>query len=392
MVASSYNKLESDPPTKPSLPWRFSSSLIMGVTGAISRFFYYGLNNVETIGLEGFKATLDRRKNPEERERGLITVSNHVSVLDDPLIWGVLPLKYGFNPFNHRWSLGSYDICFENKVLSAFFTLGQVLPTHRGAYSENGGLFQPTIAQAIRMLSAQPFTTRYEPPIQKPKKKISMRPKDPDIVDPFSSGDLTFTTNGIDVFPAPSAYTSRKHSWIHIFPEGRVHQHPNKTLRYFKWGVSRLILESEPLPEIVPIFIDGNQDIMHESREFPRFLPRVGRNVRIAFGESVDGERIFGDLRLRWQKLVQLQKEALRRKGLDDNIEMGELTEGLKYYKEAVALREEVTIRVRQEVLKVRRSLGYEDEDPKQGLVETWISEGRSDGKKKKDGSWVGDT
>lgn len=242
------------------------------------------------------------------------------------------------------------------------------------------------------MLSAQPFSTRYEPPLQKTKKKISMRPKDPDIIDPFSSGDLTYSTNGTDVFPAPSAYTSRKYSWIHIFPEGRVHQHPNKTLRYFKWGVSRLILESEPLPEIVPIFIDGNQDIMHESRRFPRFLPRAGKNVRIAFGESIDGERIFGDLRARWQKLVQLQKEALKRKGLDDHMEMGELTEGLKYYKEAVALREEVTTRVRQEVLKVRRSLGYPDEDPKNGLVQTWIAEGRSDGKKKRDGSWVGDT
>lgn len=87
----------------------------MGVTGAITRFFYYGLSNVEVIGLERFKATLDRRENPEERERGLITVSNHVSVMDDPLIWGVLPLKYGFNPSNHRWSLGSYDICFQNK-------------------------------------------------------------------------------------------------------------------------------------------------------------------------------------------------------------------------------------------------------------------------------------
>jgi len=302
-------------------------------------------------------------------------------------------LKYGFNPANHRWSLGSYDICFQNKILSSFFTLGQVLPTHRGAYSENGGLFQPTIAQAIRMLSTQPFSTRYEPPMsKKTKRKIPLRPQDPDIMDPFTSGDLTYTTNGTDIFPAPSAYTSRRHSWIHIFPEGRVHQHPHKSLRYFKWGISRLVLESEPLPEIVPIFIDGNQDIMHESREFPRFLPRPGKKVRIAFGESIDGERIFGDLRARWQNLVRLQKEALVKKGLDANMEMGELTEGLKYCKEAVALRKEVTNRVRIEVLKVRKSLGYEDEDPKQGLVETWLEEGRSDGKRKKDGSWVGDT
>jgi len=35
--------------------------------------------------------------------------------MDDPLIWGVLPFRYAFNPANHRWSLGSYDICFQNR-------------------------------------------------------------------------------------------------------------------------------------------------------------------------------------------------------------------------------------------------------------------------------------
>jgi monolysocardiolipin acyltransferase len=146
------------------------------------------------------------------------------------------------------------------------------------------------------------------------------------------------------------------------------------------------------LPEIVPIFIDGNQEVMHESREWPRFIPRAGKRIRVAFGESVDGERIFGDLRERWQKLVKLQKEALVKKGLPVDWEMGELTEGLKYGSEAVALRKEVTNRIRQEVLKVRRSLGYPDEDPKQGLVETWIEEGPNEQGKMKDGSWVGNT
>jgi monolysocardiolipin acyltransferase len=171
-----------------------------------------------------------------------------------------------------------------------------------------------------------------------------------------------------------------------------VHQHPSKSLRYFKWGVSRLILESEPLPEIIPIFIDGNQEVMHESRKWPRFIPRAGKNIRIAFGEKVDGEKIFGDLRQRWQRLVRLQNEALLRRGEVAEWKMGELTEGLKYGSEAVALRKEVTNRIRQEVLKVRRSLGYPDEDPKQGLVETWIEEGPKDTGKMEDGSWVGNT
>jgi len=308
----------------------------------------------------------------------------YVCRVDDPLIWGVLPFKYAFNPSNHRWSLGSYDICFTNRVLNAFFNAGQVLPTHRGDYSIHGGLFQPTIAQSIRLLSSQPFA---QPPSSQSTPSSALEP-----ADPFTAGTLTYSTNGTDSFPSPAFYPSRKYSWIHIFPEGRVHQHPQKSLRYFKWGVSRLILESEPMPEIIPIFIDGNQEVMHEAREWPRFIPRTGKNVKIAFGESVDGEKVFGELREKWRRLVRLQKEALTKRGESSEWEMGELTEGLKYCNEAVELRKEVTMRVRNEVLKLRRSLGYPDEDPKQGLVETWLEEGPKPTGKMKDGSWVGDT
>jgi len=45
----------------------------MGLTGSLSRGFYYGLNKVEVFGLDGFLHTLDRRKDVEGRERGLIT-------------------------------------------------------------------------------------------------------------------------------------------------------------------------------------------------------------------------------------------------------------------------------------------------------------------------------
>jgi monolysocardiolipin acyltransferase len=61
------------PPVSPSLPWRFSSSLIMGMTASISRIFLHGLNYMEVIGLDGFLKTLDKRKDVEGRERGLIT-------------------------------------------------------------------------------------------------------------------------------------------------------------------------------------------------------------------------------------------------------------------------------------------------------------------------------
>lgn len=37
--------------------------------------------------------------------------------LDDPLIWGFLPMRFFFNPNQMRWSLGSYDICFQGRYV-----------------------------------------------------------------------------------------------------------------------------------------------------------------------------------------------------------------------------------------------------------------------------------
>ena len=127
---------------------------------------------------------------------------------------------------------------------------------------------------------------------------------------------------------------------------------------------------------------------MHEARSWPRFLPRFGKRCGIWFGENVggDGSTVFNDLRRRWQRLV----EEDRRNGVE-GLAMGVLSDGLKYGKEAVALREECTRQVRRAVLEVRRLRGLSDEDPKAGLVETWIEEGGKREGKMKDGTWVRD-
>ncbi|KAF4123297.1 monolysocardiolipin acyltransferase [Geosmithia morbida] len=103
------------PPTRPGLPWRLASVAVMSTVGAASRGFLYGLNNIETTGLDKFLELLDQRKAVDIRPRGLLTVCNHVGVLDDPIIWGVLPFRYSLDPENLRWSLGAHDICFKNK-------------------------------------------------------------------------------------------------------------------------------------------------------------------------------------------------------------------------------------------------------------------------------------
>lgn len=58
---------------------------------------------------------------------------------------------------------------------------------------------------------------------------------------------------------------------------------------------------------------------------------------------------------------------------------------------EVMELRMECTRRLREQVLKVRRERGYPDEDPKAGLVETYLREGSKTEGHMQDDTWVRD-
>lgn len=165
--------LQPDSPPQPSLPWRVGSATVMGLVGSISRIFMFGANRTEVHGLDQFLELLDERRDIDGRERGLLTgwpslqymfltnpanpyprqcrtisactyVSHTIeppsdrSVIcdclrgdpcrvDDPMVWGALPFRHQFNPNNHRWSFGSYDICFTNKYVHQFSTFRRTL-------------------------------------------------------------------------------------------------------------------------------------------------------------------------------------------------------------------------------------------------------------------------
>lgn len=283
----------------------------------------------------------------------------------------------------------SYDIAeladrSARRPLALFFTMGQVLPTHRLAHSRHGGLAQPAMTQAIRLLSKGPFAP--DPHRAAPHRQHwSMQNV---CVDPFSDLPTAYTTNDEDSHLAPSAYACNSYSWVHIFPEGKIHQAPHKTMRYFKWGVARLILEASECPDVVPIWLEGIDQVMHESRRFPRFLPRPGKQISITFGQKVDTEAVFGDMRRRWREIKARAEK--NEPGVRD-LPVGALNDELLNGKEAVELRKEVTKRVRDLVLEVRQTRGLPEEDPKEGLVETWIQEGPKHEGKMNDESWVRD-
>ena len=120
----------------------------------------------------------------------------------------------------------------------------------------------------------------------------------------------------------------------------------------------------------------------------PPIMPFFAGAVSVTFGAKVDSESVFGDVRSRWQKL-KAKAEAADPKSRD--LPLGVLSEELLNNREVVELRKEVTMKVRSLVLEVRRSRGLPDEDPKEGLVETWLEEGPKPEGHMKDDSWVRD-
>ncbi|EUC56857.1 acyltransferase-domain protein [Rhizoctonia solani AG-3 Rhs1AP] len=201
------------------------SRLTLATVGLGSRLFLKtACASVKVHGLQHLLTALDEAG---RNDRGIITVSNHISVVDDPLVWGALPVRQCIlNPRNMRWTLGASDIMFTGPVYKWFFRNGQVIETVRGA-----GVHQPAVDLAVAKLN---------------------------------SG-----------------------AWVHVFPEGQVNQESCQSggeLLRFKWGVGRMVMSTTKTPVIIPMHIEGLQKVMPEPRRF-KFLPRIGRHISITFGD-----------------------------------------------------------------------------------------------------------
>lgn len=191
------------------------------VVGGFSRLFLrYACAEVRVEGLPAFLARL-------KGDRGILTVANHVSVVDEPFMWGVLPLSTFRDPKTVRWTLGASDMMFTGRLDSWFFRQGQIIETFRGK-----GIYQKAIDEATKKLD-----------------------------------------DG---------------RWVHIFPEGKIKQDTLAELRRFKWGISRMLFEVKTTPLIIPIWIKGFEEVMNEERGFPRLMPRAGKNITVIIGEPMN--------------------------------------------------------------------------------------------------------
>jgi monolysocardiolipin acyltransferase len=129
-----------------------------------------------------------------ERPEGesLLTVCNHLSYLDDTAFYNLLPLQSLFSERKVKWSPAAQEICFTNKILSAYFTRCHAVPVTRGQ-----GVYQRGVDFLINKLN--------------------------------------------------------EGHWIHIYPEGKMNM-TGEDLR-LKWGVGRIIAEAKKLPTVLPMWM-----------------------------------------------------------------------------------------------------------------------------------------
>lgn len=214
----------------------------------LSQLVMRRMNRLTIDGLERLKALQERG------DRGLLTFSNHVSRLDDPLLvsnFGLAELPYE----RKRWVSADAVKLFGNQLSAFTFSAGKCVPTVRG-----GGLDQP----ALDFLSER-----------------------------LQAGD-----------------------WIHIFPEGGANRDPRARLRHpFKAGIGRLIDEARPLA--LPFYHRGMQHVAPHGKA-PRRGHRVsvsfGESVDCddAFLAGFEAGRRDSDRLPVWQAISEWAYEVLK--------------------------------------------------------------------------------
>jgi len=235
-----------------SLMRSFTLSAITGLCRA-----YLSTCDVNIEGLETFHTILQQSREPLPSSttasstfttafqgRPVLTVCNHMSTIDDPIILSRLaPVSaYTNHPERHRWGGCSEEICFKHPLLASFMGSGKVLPIWRG-----GGLKQ----EMFEELAAH-------------------------------------------VVPG---------AWVHLFPEGCIGQRhlnrsdvPERRRTYMRWGVGKMIAKAKVRPVIVPFYHDGMEQALPlhaETGATVRFIPKTGVTINVVFGTPIEVEDLM---------------------------------------------------------------------------------------------------
>ncbi|KAJ1273362.1 hypothetical protein BS78_06G274300 [Paspalum vaginatum] len=196
---------------------------VFAAVGAFAKLYASMLNTTTVHNADALRRLVSGRPPGTP----LLTVSNHMSTVDDPLMWGFKGFATSDAKLG-RWVLTAEDICFKNVFMSYMFRLGKCIPITRG-----GGIYQEHMNEALDVLS--------------------------------------------------------RGGWLHSFPEGKIAQ-DDQPIRRLKWGTASLIVRAPITPIVLPIVHSGFEKVMPEKSFFGRRppVPLCGKKIDIIVGEPIE--------------------------------------------------------------------------------------------------------
>ena len=262
--------------------------------------------------------------------QGMITVSNHRSLFDDPgIVSCLLPLPIAIQPRYNRWAICSQEYCFNDAlpgIVKGYIGAGQVLPICRG-----GGLDQKLFLDFSRHLACGEWCHLFPEGGVWQWDELGGRRELPENAVMSASSD--FATN------ANNTNTNGNNDNVTKIAPATLKQKalPPANIGKLKWGVGKMIAHAPITPKVIPFAHHGMERLLPQDENNGKtklrnnllrsMLPTAifggdandKLHVRVQFGEEIMFDDLIKDHEVKhgrlWKYCGKLNAEEQYDKG-----------------------------------------------------------------------------
>ena len=263
-----------------------------------------------------------RRRTNQHHRRGLVTVSNHRSLFDDPgVVSCLLPLPIAIQPRYNRWALCSQEYCFNGALpglVHGYIGAGQVLPIRRG-----GGIDQRLLLDFGRHLARGEWCHVFPEGGVWQWDELGGRRRLPRDAVSVSSSDFGGGGGGGGGANGGGGGDDADATLRIIPATARQRVLPPSPVGKLKWGIGKLIAHAPITPAVIPFAHRGMERLLPQDEGtgktrfrddfltslLPSFLGgddadgRKKLHIKVRFGEEIEFDDLIRDHERRHGKL-----------------------------------------------------------------------------------------